>query len=84
MARTPQSPPPRNSERVRLQKVLADAGVAARKECERMIETGRVEVNGERTDRLPVFVDPHNDDIRVDGRKIKPTTRHTYVMWHKG
>lgn len=48
-----------------------------------MIETGRVEVNGERTDRLPVFVDPHNDDIRVDGRKIKPTTRHTYVMWHK-
>jgi 16S rRNA U516 pseudouridylate synthase RsuA-like enzyme len=63
--------------------VLAEAGVAARKQCERLIETGHVEVNGERVEKLPVFVDPKVDDIRVDGKRIKPTTRHVYLMWHK-
>lgn len=69
--------------RVRLQIVLAEAGVAARKQCERLIETGHVEVNGERVEKLPIFVDPKVDDIRVDGKRIKPTTRHVYLMWHK-
>lgn len=69
--------------RVRLQRVLADAGVAARRECERLIETGHVEVNGERVDRLPVFVDPEQDDIRVDGRRIKVLDKHLYLLWHK-
>jgi len=69
--------------KVRLQRVLAEAGVAARKQCERLIETGHVEVNGERVEKLPVFVDPKEDDIRVDGKRIKPTTRHVYLMWHK-
>lgn len=68
---------------MRLQRVLAEAGVAARKQCERLIETGHVEVNGERVEKLPVFVDPKEDDIRVDGKRIKPATRHVYLMWHK-
>ncbi|MFO0861120.1 MAG: S4 domain-containing protein [Phycisphaerales bacterium] len=72
-----------SSRRVRLQRVLAEAGVAARKQCERLIETGHVEVNGERVEKLPVFVDPDADEIRVDGRLIKPVTRHIYLMWHK-
>lgn len=62
---------------------MADAGVAARRECERLIETGHVEVNGERVDRLPVFVDPEQDDIRVDGRRIKALDKHIYLLWHK-
>ncbi len=74
---------PDSGTKVRLQRVLAEAGVAARKQCERLIETGHVEVNGERVEKLPVFVDPEADDIRVDGRRIKPTTRHIYLMWHK-
>jgi len=69
--------------KVRLQRVMADAGVAARRECERLIETGHVEVNGERMDRLPVFVDPEQDEIRVDGRLIKALTKHLYLLWHK-
>ncbi|MGH7242428.1 MAG: pseudouridine synthase [Phycisphaerales bacterium] len=69
--------------KVRLQRVLAEAGVAARKQCERLIETGHVEVNGERVEKLPIFVDPKVDDIRVDGKRIKATTRHVYLMWHK-
>jgi 23S rRNA pseudouridine2605 synthase len=55
---------------VRLQRVLADAGVAARRVCERMIEEGRVTVNGHQVRRLPVFVNPKSDRISVDGRPV--------------
>lgn len=55
---------------VRLQRVLADAGVAARRTCERLIEQGRVSVNGEVVRTLPAFVDPRRDRIVVDGEVI--------------
>lgn len=56
--------------KVRLQRVLAAAGVAARRACEALIEAGRVEVNGTVVRTLPVFVDPARDTITVDGRAI--------------
>lgn len=68
---------------VRLQRVLADAGVAARRVCEQLIEAGRVEVNGQVVTRLPIFVDPENDRISVDGRLVRAPQRHLYVMLHK-
>ncbi len=55
---------------MRLQRVLAAAGVAARRVCEEMIEAGRVEVNGTVTRVLPIFVDPARDRITVDGRVL--------------
>lgn len=67
----------------RLQRVLADAGIAARRVCETMIETGRVRVNGRVCDRLPAFVDPRNDRIEVDGQPIARTVRHAYIMMNK-
>ncbi|MBM4108375.1 MAG: rRNA pseudouridine synthase [Phycisphaerae bacterium] len=70
-------------EGVRLQRVLADAGVAARRACEAMIEEGRVSVNGRRVRRLPVFVDPDRDRITVDGRPLPRRLRHLYLMVHK-
>jgi pseudouridine synthase len=69
--------------RVRLQRFLADAGVAARRTCEAMIERGRVRVNGEVVRRLPVFVDPATDRIDVDGVGVKGAVRRVYVMLHK-
>ena len=64
--------------------MLAAAGVAARRACERMIEEGRVEVNGRRVDRLPAFVDPRQDRITVDGRPIaRRMERHVYLMVNK-
>lgn len=54
----------------RLQKVLAAAGVASRRECEAWIEAGRVRVNGEVVRRLPVFVEPGVDRVEVDGRRV--------------
>ena len=78
------------SRGIRLQKALAGAGIASRRECEKIIEEGRVEVNGEVVTALPAFVDPALDRIRVDGREIarprktaRPETAHTYILLHK-
>ncbi|HSN70383.1 MAG TPA: pseudouridine synthase [Steroidobacteraceae bacterium] len=55
---------------MRLQKALADAGVAARRDCEQLIFAGRVRVNGRVVDTLPAFVDPSRDVVEVDGQAI--------------
>ncbi len=67
---------------------MADAGVAARRVCEQMIEEGRVEVNGEVITRLPVFVDPREDQIEVDGRPLERPAgsgsgRKLYIILNK-
>lgn len=63
---------------------MADAGVASRRDCERLIEEGHVTVNGRRVTRLPVFVDPQEDKILIDGRPLpKIATRPTYIMLYK-
>lgn len=68
---------------MRLQRVLADAGVAARRACETLIEEGHVRVNGIVVTRLPVFVDPENDRIEVDGRLVRRPSRKLVVMFNK-
>lgn len=68
---------------VRLQRVLADAGVAARRVCEELIEKGHVKVNGRTVTKLPIFVDPETDRVEVDGRPVPKPERHVYVMLHK-
>ena len=55
----------------RLQTVMADAGVASRRACETLIEEGAVEVNGITVRTLPVFVDPAQDRILVNGEPIR-------------
>ncbi|MBI1336863.1 MAG: pseudouridine synthase [Phycisphaera sp.] len=59
----------------RLQKVMAEAGVASRRECEALIEAGRVTVNGERLTALPAWVSPSEDRIEVDGQPIRRTKK---------
>ncbi len=67
----------------RLQRVLADAGVAARRVCEELILAGDVEVNGRTVDYLPAFADPETDRIKVQGRPIKNQTRKLYIILNK-
>jgi hypothetical protein len=62
---------------------MADAGIAARRACETLIETGRVKVNGRVCDKLPAFVDPKNDRIEVDGRPLASEIRFSYIMMNK-
>lgn len=68
----------------RLQKVLAQAGVASRRSAERLIASGRVSVNGEIVSKLGTKVDPLEDAIKVDGKRIaaRPAGR-TYLLLNK-
>lgn len=67
----------------RLQKVLADADVASRRACEELILAGQVTVNGHIIDQLPAFVDPAQDHIAVNGRRIRQHVPHSYIMLFK-
>ncbi|MCZ8512895.1 pseudouridine synthase [Paenibacillus filicis] len=66
----------------RLQKVLAEAGVASRRKCEELITAGRVEVNDEVVTTLGVKVDPGQDFIKVDGKPIRRQAK-VYVLFNK-
>ena len=68
---------------VRLQKVLAAAGVGSRRHCEEMIGEGRVEVDGEIVRRYGARVDPQRQVIRVDGRRIPAREDLVYVALNK-
>ena len=64
---------------VRLQKVLAQAGLGSRRACEELIEQGRVEVNGRVVREQGMRVDPLSANIRVDGERV-PTAPDTLVL----
>lgn len=68
----------------RLQKVLAQAGVASRRASEQLIVAGRVMVNGKVVTVLGTKVDPRRDVIAVDGRELpRQTDRLVYIMLNK-
>jgi 23S rRNA pseudouridine2605 synthase len=66
----------------RLQKYLAEAGVASRRASEQIILAGRVAVNGQIVRVLGTKVQPGKDEIAVDGQPVKPK-RKLYVALHK-
>lgn len=67
---------------VRLQKFLAESGVASRRKSEELIEQGKVKVNGKLA-MIGDKVDPKKDTITVNGKKIVKTKTFTYVVLHK-
>ena len=71
------------SDGVRLQKALAQAGVASRRASEELIAAGRVEVNGKVVTEQGMRVDPERDTIRVDGSRIPPPRRHLDLVLNK-
>jgi len=68
---------------VRLQKVLAAAGVGSRRHCEELIGAGRVEVAGQIVRRFGARVDPENQVIRVDGKRIPSRQDVVYLAFNK-
>jgi 23S rRNA pseudouridine2605 synthase len=67
----------------RLQKILSRAGVASRRAAETMIEQGRVSVNGTVVRELGTRADPAQDDVRVDGVRVRPPREHVYLLLNK-
>ncbi len=68
---------------VRLQKFLADCGVASRRKAEELIVTGRVAVNGETVTELGSRVDPSKDKVKVDGQPVQPEEKKVYLKLYK-
>jgi 23S rRNA pseudouridine2605 synthase len=68
---------------VRLQKVIADAGVASRRKAEELITSGRVVVNGRVVRELGTRVDPEKDHVKVDGRHLKSAPPQSFIMLNK-
>ncbi|MBD5787365.1 rRNA pseudouridine synthase [Cellulosimicrobium terreum] len=68
---------------VRLQKVLASAGLGSRRACEDLIATGRVEVDGVRVRELGVRVDPATAVVHVDGMRLQLDTSRVTLALNK-
>jgi len=71
------------NEEIRLQKFLADCGVASRRKSEELILQGKVKVNGKQITELGTKVMPNKDDITVEGKKIEQCNRNIYIMLNK-
>jgi 23S rRNA pseudouridine2605 synthase len=77
----PKPRPPAKLER--LQKILAQAGVASRRKAEEMIEQGRVQLNGKVVTELGTKADSGRDHIRVDGKLLQGAERQRYFVLNK-
>jgi 23S rRNA pseudouridine2605 synthase len=68
---------------LRLQKILAAAGVASRRKAEQLILAGRVSINGKIVTELGTKADPAADTIAVDGKPLQPAERFVYFLLNK-
>ena len=67
----------------RLQKYLANNGIAARRKCEEYILEGKVKVNGIVVTELGTKIDPEKDIIEFEGKKVKKVEKHVYILLNK-
>lgn len=71
-------------EKIRLQKFLADCGIASRRKCEEYISQGKVKLNGETVTELGVKVDPENDKVMFNNKIVEvKADKNTYVLLNK-
>lgn len=71
------------AEGIRLQKYLAQSGVASRRKCEELMQAGRVEVDGSTALAMGLRIDPATAVVRVDGKRILPPRELTYLVLNK-
>jgi 23S rRNA pseudouridine2605 synthase len=65
----------------RLQKILAQAGLASRREAEKLIVAGRVRVNGQIVSQLGSKIDPAADSVAVDGLRVDIQKKYYYIFY---
>lgn len=68
---------------IRLQKYLADCGVASRRKAEELILSGKIRVNGQVVTQLGTKVDPASDKVYLEGRPVKPPAKKIYIKLNK-
>lgn len=71
------------SNLVRLNKLLAERGLASRRGADKLIEEGLVTVNGKKVYELGIKVNPNTDNIVIDGQPLKNKNQSFYIMFHK-
>ena len=64
----------------RLHKLLAAAGVDSRRKCEELVTAGRVTVDGKVVTKLASRVDPDEQDVRLDGERVRPQKKRYYLL----
>ena len=69
--------------KVRLQKFLANSGVASRRKCEELILEGKISINGKIVNELGVKVDPNVDKVEYCGKVIHNTEKLVYILLNK-
>ena len=67
----------------RLQKFLANAGIASRRKCEQYILDGRVSVNGIVVNQLGIKINPDKDEILLDNKKVSANDEKVYILLNK-
>ena len=70
-------------EKIRLQKFLAEAGIASRRKAEQFILQGKIKVNGKIITELGTKVDPKKDIIEFENKKIKQENKKIYILLNK-
>ena len=70
-------------EEIRLQKYMADCGLASRRKCEEYILQGKVKVNGNTITELGTKVVPSQDKVEFEGKKITSESRSVYILLNK-
>lgn len=68
--------------KVRLQKYMAEAGIASRRKSEELIAAGKVRVNG-KVAEIGDKINPRTDKVTVSGKKVVNSKKHVYIMLHK-
>lgn len=68
---------------MRLNKIIADAGITSRRGADELIADGRVTVDGRQIRELGAKVDPENHEVAVDGETIKRSLTKSYLVLHK-
>ncbi|MEG6568208.1 pseudouridine synthase [Thermoanaerobacterium thermosaccharolyticum] len=67
----------------RLQKYLAECGIASRRKCEQLILDGKIKVNGTVIKNLGIKIDPDKDIVEYDGRVVAKVQHNIYIMLNK-
>ena len=72
-----------NKEAIRLQKYMAEAGIASRRKAEQLILEGKVKVNGKIVDELGIKIVPNKDIVEYNGKKVVLEKEYVYILLNK-